>query len=1106
MSQIQAKQTVLKKHITNMFTHLDNYKYKLVYSEYDKLDKKLSTENYKGIICLAHLPIKAIALFREDKFAECFKLIDKLFDEKCTKQVELASPKRTVLLAPLYQDKEAITALAYFYNSCIVDHKSLVCHWQNAIQIHKTNLEYHAQLFMAQVRNLNPIGMKLTAQKLNKMTNNKESVYTCWYVISLLAEQAINERNLNNEDAFSEIAKLPPPAENKLYSNLGYKILEKFFKNTAKIDNVPLIKSASEAKVYLMANEASGNWQTALEMYSRVNKYLTGMEPKELVAVLAKNKEIEKADEAKNKENEKGDQDQKEQKDSNNNTKIQDLKITKTDSGLIDETSDKVDEIDPDLIPYKTQYLAHKSYRFDVCKCDLNIKLEKYEKAFKLAKFGINTHGADSWPFLLTLCILAKKDKTRRENVKEYLDQLIEKENAKPKEEKPLRGPYLAKLEYLYQLNCDNDDEILKNVQNYITKFATNIVLFEDIDKYLTNMVDGYPDRLKKMQEFFINYQIDEGDSLDVKRRTETAIILFRYRLNDSTVINDDLIENYKKQYDECLKDTPCKFPPMHKQIKIANSPNTALMANSEPYVGDAYLLIIIQYYLKRYYNEGCKDKNLVLECCNNLEQLLNISPSNQHIRLILVMLYIWELGAFNAGYYLMKQLDFKHVLCETLGYVLTRHCWHLGSLETTTQIYNNVIDFKYQSTQEAKDQIVTAFHNQIYDKVIEMIDYAKTMNASIHARYCEIESMFSESMIFDIEKLNLFRKDKKAVKSITEPNFKNPILKLSEQEILESKNSTLNFEYKIEKLIDSRDLGLFDDWKSDAIDRTRKCQVQNCKLVSSWLEFRENTGNLMLILEDKVKFGQELDATIVEQIDHIQQNSEKIFLQGRTVGQERDTNLPLQFDTEWVSYEEWIFNFQKLSINFLTKFQKFSKEFQIDEILSFTDLINDTLENKFNLKYLINNLENESIYHVDMKKWEQVKFLLEILRSIVTTVDGSLPKEKSLRKNLMKNDEIFYKNISTLIKLLNCIKSHVEMFKTSKDIFTTSEFKEYLGNTTTYEKFLETIEDYDYNMAKKVVQVKLNQSLIENVNRMEKITSVFCYKINNIIEIYKPD
>ena len=60
----------------------------------------------------------------------------------------------------------------------------------------------------------------------------------------------------------------------------------------------------------------------------------------------------------------------------------------------------------------------------------------------------------------------------------------------------------------------------------------------------------------------------------------------------------------------------------MHKQIKIANSPNTALMANSEPYVGDAYLLIIIQYYLKRYYNEGCKDKNLVLECCNYLEQL----------------------------------------------------------------------------------------------------------------------------------------------------------------------------------------------------------------------------------------------------------------------------------------------------------------------------------------------------------------------------------------------------------------------------------------------------------------------------------------------------
>ena len=115
---------------------------------------------------------------------------------------------------------------------------------------------------------------------------------------------------------------------------------------------------------------------------------------------------------------------------------------------------------------------------------------------------------------------------------------------------------------------------------------------------------------------------------------------------------------------------------------------------------------------------------------------MLDFSPSNQHIRLVLIVLYVWELGAWDAGNDLFKPLDIKHIQCETVGYVLSRWGSDIGGIDDAIGSLNSAIQFKFQSVDDARDQIIQAFRGGVFDKVIEMMDYVKKLENSGYARY----------------------------------------------------------------------------------------------------------------------------------------------------------------------------------------------------------------------------------------------------------------------------------------------------------------------------------------------------------------------------------
>merc|ERR1712066_176825 len=153
------------------------------------------------------------------------------------------------------------------YLNEICDYEALAEHWDKACASYPENVEYKAQYFMALTRCIKPEKAKQVALQLYKQ-NKETSTYLCWAVMSMLAQQAMAEPKMNDEEYFSQISRSPPQAENTLLSNIAIKALERCFEETNTI------KSHSEAKLYLMANEASGNHQTVLELYNGTHKYL----------------------------------------------------------------------------------------------------------------------------------------------------------------------------------------------------------------------------------------------------------------------------------------------------------------------------------------------------------------------------------------------------------------------------------------------------------------------------------------------------------------------------------------------------------------------------------------------------------------------------------------------------------------------------------------------------------------------------------------------------------------------------------------------------------------------------------------------------------------
>jgi len=499
----------------------------------------------------------------------------------------------------------------------------------------------------------------------------------------------------------------------------------------------------------------------------------------------------------------------------------------------------------------------------------------------------------------------------------------------------------------------------------------------------------------------------------------------------------------------------------MHENIEKALTLPSALMMNPDPYVGDAYLLIIVQEYLRRYHEGGKVDKKLVWDSCILLERLLDFSPSNQHIRLVLIVLYVWELGAWDAGNDLFKPLDIKHIQCETVGYVLSRWGSDVGGIDDAIGNLNSAIQFKFQSVDDAREQIIQAFRGGVFDKVIEMMDYVKKLENSGYARYAEIESMFLESM-YEQKNLSAVRRD----------------------EMTSEDKSFLNYKTPVSELVDNRDLGLFDDWQENAVERTRFCQTNNYEELKAWMSFREAYANCFLKIETAD------DSEPVPDLTSLVTKALSALSDGEKYKQYNVTppkDVPLRLDTEWKSVDAVHFEQSLPATVDLVKALKFIKSEDVGQsIEKMSEIVKTIVEPLLKGTDAFYSVDSKSdAFYSHPSKIGSIRLVLELLSQIVLALKPISLSSKTLKKLSASKKSPLHSNLEKLTAFVALLESTLTVF---------------LENLPKIEiSALEKCEKFDADYAERTVRHRMSTNLSNNVRRYSELVKSMLKNISKI-------
>uniref|UniRef100_A0A8U8B216 N-alpha-acetyltransferase 25, NatB auxiliary subunit n=1 Tax=Geospiza parvula TaxID=87175 RepID=A0A8U8B216_GEOPR len=303
-----------------------------------------------------------------------------------------------------------------------------------------------------------------------------------------------------------------------------------------------------------------------------------------------------------------------------------------------------------------------------------------------------------------------------------FIEERISEES---KSSRPLRGPYLAKLELIRRLRrrgC-NDEYKLGDPEElmfqYFKKFGdkpccfTDLKVFVDLlppsqyTKFIRQLLDviplaaaaenevALPGDIKALQQHLCVVQLSRllGIYHAMEKKQKLAVVrelMLRYRHG---------LEFGKS----CLK-TELQF-------------------------SDYYCLLAVHLLLDLWL-EG--EEAAVWQCLTLLEEGLSHSPSNAQFKLLLIRIYC-RLGAFEPVSELYSSLDAKHIQHDTIGYLLTRYAGSLGHYAAASQSCNFALRFFHSNQKDTSEYIIQAYKYGAFEKIPEFIAFRNRLNSSLH-------------------------------------------------------------------------------------------------------------------------------------------------------------------------------------------------------------------------------------------------------------------------------------------------------------------------------------------------------------------------------------
>ncbi|XP_021913632.1 N-alpha-acetyltransferase 25, NatB auxiliary subunit isoform X3 [Zootermopsis nevadensis] len=319
------------------------------------------------------------------------------------------------------------------------------------------------------------------------------------------------------------------------------------------------------------------------------------------------------------------------------------------------------------------------------------------------------------------------------EMCKDFLSLLLSENEALSRR---LRGPYLAYLEFYRRLHerGDNPEEFLGDIvelfMRYFRNFGDKPCCVSDLKMFLPLLPNNRTkDFIQKVNE---TVGLREGELPSSIRRMQqhiSSVQLSRcvgchmdLNVVDKLALASSLLQYYDHGH---------TFNRDVLQTEFAcNDPYALLAAH-----------ILYDVWVDTGSSQHIYDAILVLEYA------LTVSPSNFHIKLLLLRFYT-ILGAGGAAHRVYELLDVKHMQLDSLGYYHCNHIFVTGQLAATSALYEATLKFFTGNYKDSADHLTFSYKFGSFLKIEEFVEFRERLKNSLHYALVTIERILFELVI----------------------------------------------------------------------------------------------------------------------------------------------------------------------------------------------------------------------------------------------------------------------------------------------------------------------------------------------------------------------
>ncbi|XP_055382876.1 phagocyte signaling-impaired protein [Condylostylus longicornis] len=314
------------------------------------------------------------------------------------------------------------------------------------------------------------------------------------------------------------------------------------------------------------------------------------------------------------------------------------------------------------------------------------------------------------------------------DNCQDFLCQLMEAERKK------VRGPYLARLELHKQMRANNLNaaELLGEFSDLIIEyyhlFGDKPCCTLDISLFLSSVC--LEERIILATRLLKESGITAASLPQGKLQMQKHICSLQVSRICGGHINLGL--DHSLALYTALK--------LHYENGFSAFGKELLSTDMGP--SDAYALLAANIMFDLTLTE--KNSKYLMEAVYLLQYVLKNSPSNFHVKLLLLKSYHY-LGCIYGAQQIYDLLDIKHIQLDSMGYL---HCALLsqyGHLWAIKSVYETTLKFFTNSYKERLEYIAMSYKFGSFTKLVEFMDFRDRLWNSIHYATISAEELLLE-------------------------------------------------------------------------------------------------------------------------------------------------------------------------------------------------------------------------------------------------------------------------------------------------------------------------------------------------------------------------